>query len=87
LKFADDQEIVANSKQGLQQLIDSWITRFTTVSMYRIVYHECECKENKTMIVSKFTSEILNITVDGRVVKQVNNRYLGFGLPRMRDAR
>src|SRR6478609_2887065 len=65
VKYADDQGMVANTKAGLQSLMDSLNT---TAKHYDI---KVNIKKTKAMVVSRNGRERVNITV-GQSVEQVS---------------
>src|SRR6476619_5146657 len=72
VKYADDQGMVANTKAGLQSLMDSLNT---TAKHYDM---KINIKKTKAMVVSRNGGEKVNITVEGQSVEQVSEfRYLG----------
>src|SRR6476619_7380688 len=72
VKYADDQELVANTEAGLQSLMDSLNT---TAKHYDM---KINIKKTKAMVVSRYGGEKVNITVEGQSVEQVSKfRYLG----------
>ena len=72
VKYADDQGMVANTKAGLQSLMDSLNT---TAKHYD---KKINIKKTKAMVVSRNGGERVNTTVEGQSVEQVSKfRYLG----------
>src|SRR6476469_1486718 len=72
VKYADDQEMVANTEAGLQNLMDS---PNTTAKHYDV---KINIKKTKAMVVSRNWGERVNITLEGQSVDQVSTfRYLG----------
>uniref|UniRef100_A0A1Y1JWU5 Reverse transcriptase domain-containing protein n=1 Tax=Photinus pyralis TaxID=7054 RepID=A0A1Y1JWU5_PHOPY len=75
--FADDLVIAANTKNGLQGNINSWNETLKTHGM------KMNINKTKVMIISQGEEEVLNITVDNKVIEQVPNiKYLGVNIER-----
>src|SRR6478609_5662962 len=66
VKYADDQEMFANTEAGLQSLMDSLNT---TAKHYDM---KINIKKAKAIVVSRNGGERVNITVEGQSVEQVN---------------
>src|SRR6476469_6237387 len=65
VKYADDQEMVANTEAGLQSFMDSLNT---TAKHYDM---KINMKETLAIVVSRGGGERVNITVEGQSVEQV----------------
>jgi len=72
VRFADDQGMVAGSEGGLQKLMDG-LNR--TAKEYDM---KVNIKKTKVMKVSRKGEGVINITIDGEILEQVEQfRYLG----------
>ena len=72
MRFADDKGMVAGSKGGLQKLMDE-LNR--TAKEYEM---KVNIKQTKVMKVSRKGGGVINITIDGEILEQVERfRYLG----------
>ena len=71
VRFADDQGMVAGSEGGLQRLMDG-LNR--TAKEYDM---KVNIKKTKVMKVSRKGEGVINITIDGKILEQVERfKYL-----------
>ena len=72
VRFADDQGMVSNTESGLQKLMDKLNETAKKFSM------KINIQKTNTMLVCRDGGGVVNITVDGQRVEQVQSfKYLG----------
>src|SRR6266496_4218965 len=72
VRFADDQGMVSNKESGLQKLMDKLNETAKKFSM------RINIQKTNTMLVCRDGGGVVNITVDGQRVEQVQSfKYLG----------
>ena len=72
VRFADDQAMVAHSKEGLQNIMSKLNE---VVVLYKMKINE---KKTKVMMIGKEEAEQIRITINGNTLEQVHQfKYLG----------
>src|SRR6218665_2027180 len=70
VRFADDQEMIAGSEGGLQKLMDGLNRTAKEFDM------KVNIKKTKVKKVSRKGEDVINITIDGEILEQVERfRY------------
>ena len=71
MRFTDDQGMVSNTESGLQKLMD----KNETAKKFSL---KINIQKTNTMLVCRDGGGVVNITVDGQRVEQVQSfKYLG----------
>ena len=72
IRFADDQVVLAETKEGIQRLMDALNN---TIAKYNM---KMNIKKTKSMRISRRGDEIINIQINGTGIEQVKTfKYLG----------